>query len=185
MSLNYSSPSRWYGGQEKKKRSKRKAKKPERNFLKVGDVFTSRRLEWMKREGGCLYPLYEGQTSEPVTYCETVTAKDADGNEYEVMKEDERDDARHSPARGKARFVVLRVDMCGGGYAHGPGDYFSDGLHVTARKLKKDGSFNPRGEKVRFYMSGDFIGMIEPEEVEIVGRMKMNFKPDTTQGTPA
>jgi hypothetical protein len=78
------------------------------------------------------------------------------------------------PTRAKAKFVVERAELEGGGTAHGPYDVYPDGWHITARRLFKNGKYNPKGEVIDFYMTGCFNYMIE--KVKIVDKMQMCFK---------
>lgn len=66
-------------------------------------------------------------------------------------------------------YVVVDVKMDGGGYGHGPGDYYPDGFHVYAQKLK-DGEYDPDGLKITFYQSGCFT-IVKPY-VDVKKRMK-------------
>lgn len=75
-----------------------------------------------------------------------------------------------------ARFVVEEAKMDGGGTGHGPHDVYPDGWHVVARLLNADGTYNPGGPKISFYMTGCFIGMVKPEEIDIVARMGRRFE---------
>jgi len=71
-----------------------------------------------------------------------------------------------------AEFVVEETKSKGGGIGHGPHDIYPNGWHVTARKLSKDGSYNPDGEVIKFYQSGAFSNKIS--EVEVVGKMEIS-----------
>jgi hypothetical protein len=83
---------------------------------------------------------------------------------------------RSDVSRREAKFVVVSTNMQGGGYGgHGPGDYYPDGLYVKARRLAADGSYDPEGELIAFYMSGCFRQMIL--EVELTGRMETRQVP--------
>lgn len=77
-----------------------------------------------------------------------------------------------APQRAKAKYVVEDAKMDGGGgrNGRGPGDIYPDGWEVTARKLRPDGTYNPKGEVIRFYQSGSFTCMIET--VQLVGKLK-------------
>jgi hypothetical protein len=77
----------------------------------------------------------------------------------------------YDESRGSALFVVESANLQGGGV-----DRFSrvaDGWYVRARRLNDDRSYNPDGEVIEFYQSGEFSGIIP--EVEVVGKMKMVF----------
>jgi hypothetical protein len=60
-------------------------------------------------------------------------------------------------SRRLATFVVEEVDN-------------SAEYRVVARRLYADGSYNPNGEQIQFYMSGDFLGIIP--DVDVVGRIE-------------
>lgn len=81
--------------------------------------------------------------------------------------------------RAKAEYVVIETSMQGGGpgmgVIFGHYDYYSNGWHVAAKRLDPGRKWNPEGEEIEFYMTGDFIDMIPPNEVRIVGKMKMRF----------
>lgn len=92
-----------------------------------------------------------------------------------LPKEIIEDQGAYDPSRATAKFVVEAANMQGGGSGNGPGDDYPDGWHVRARRLNEDGSYNPKGEAIHFYMSGFFLGMVEPKDVQIVGKMQMRF----------
>lgn len=70
-------------------------------------------------------------------------------------------------------FVVIKTQMTGGGTGHGPHDIYPDGHEVTIRQLKKDGTYDDKGQDYRFYQSGAFNCMIT--EVTPTRKMKMGF----------
>lgn len=90
-------------------------------------------------------------------------------------KTDVIDLGAYDPSRGTARFVVENARMQGGGFGHGPHDIYPDGWHVKARRLTEDGTYDPNGELIHFYMTGAFTCLIEAEDVRIVGRMQQQF----------
>lgn len=81
----------------------------------------------------------------------------------------------YDPSRAKAKFVIEIANMEGGGTGHGLGDVYPDGWHVYARRLNADGTYNPNGEVIHFYMSGDFNCKVVAEDVQVVGKMHMQF----------
>ena len=81
----------------------------------------------------------------------------------------------YDSSRATAKFVVEDANMQGGGTGHGLGDTYPDGWHVQARRLNKDESYNPEGEVICFYMSGRSTCMVEPKDLQIVGKMQMRF----------
>lgn len=80
----------------------------------------------------------------------------------------------HDPSRASAKFVVESAKMDGGGGGQG-GETYPDGWYVQARRLNEDGTYNPNGEAIRFYMTGGFTCFVEPAQVQIVGEMQMRF----------
>jgi len=76
---------------------------------------------------------------------------------------------RSDETRKNASFVVEETKMQGGCEQAG----YPDGQHVTARRLNADGTYNPTGELICFYMSGFFMNKIE--EVELRWRMDLRF----------
>lgn len=76
-------------------------------------------------------------------------------------------------SRASAKFVVESAKMQGGDTGR---DEYPDGWHVRARRLNEDDFYNPDGELIQFYMSGCFTYMIEPKDVEIVGKMEKEVK---------
>jgi hypothetical protein len=81
----------------------------------------------------------------------------------------------YDEARGTARFVVTNAKMTGGGTGHGPHDTFPDGWQIEARKLAQDGSYDPSGETIYFYMTGCFTTMVHPGELDVVDRLELSF----------
>jgi hypothetical protein len=78
----------------------------------------------------------------------------------------------YDSTRGQARFIVETARSQGGGGC-GQNDPipYPDGWYVLARRLNDDGTFNPAGEVIAFYMTGNFTCMVKPEDVKIVGEM--------------
>lgn len=79
----------------------------------------------------------------------------------------------YDPSRIKAKFVVEKTEMTGGGPAHGPNDIYPDGWQVTARRLRSDDSYDPKGELIRFYQTGCFNCMVKNPVV--VGKKRLTF----------
>ncbi len=73
-------------------------------------------------------------------------------------------------------YIVEEARMAGGGYGHGPHDYYPDGWQVTARRLALDCTYNPRAKTIRFYQSGCFIDTIK--QVPVIGKMRKTFLPE-------
>lgn len=76
-------------------------------------------------------------------------------------------------AKEAPEFVVVKTQMTGGGTGHGPHDVYPDGHEVTIRQLKKDGTYDDKGQEYRFYQSGAFNCMIT--DVAPTRKMKMGF----------
>lgn len=68
----------------------------------------------------------------------------------------------------RALYVVTETDFTGGGTGHGANDIYPDGHEVTASKLKNN-KFNPKARPVRFYQTGCFCNMVEPDKVTLAG----------------
>ena len=77
----------------------------------------------------------------------------------------------YDPSRAKAIFVVEAARMEGGDKEAS----YPDGWRVSARRLNEDESYDPNGEVIHFYMSGQFQGIIKAEDVQIVGKMQKRF----------
>lgn len=82
----------------------------------------------------------------------------------------------YDPSRAEAKFVIEAAKMQGGGTGHGPGDVFPDGWNVKARRLNNEGKYDPNGEVIEFYMSGSFTNKIDPKDVQVVGKMRMQIQ---------
>lgn len=72
-------------------------------------------------------------------------------------------------------YVVKSATVCGGGYGHGPNDYYPDGLRITARRIdddkwRKNGEIDEGEHTVEFYQSGCFTAMIEPGKVAALNK---------------
>lgn len=76
-----------------------------------------------------------------------------------------------------AQYVVEDARMTGGGSGMGDHDIFPDGHHITARRLRPDGTYDPQAEVVHFYQSGSFNCMIV--DPKIVGKMRVIVTPTT------
>lgn len=74
----------------------------------------------------------------------------------------------------KARYVVERTSLTGGGTGGMPGDIYPNGWNVLARQLSPHDTYNPLGQLIEFYQSGFFICQVK--DLEAVGKMKMTFK---------
>lgn len=64
-----------------------------------------------------------------------------------------------------SKWRVLTTCMTGGGTGHGPGDVYPDGHRVEAQRVG-------RVEKVYFYQTGCFIGMVDQKDVKLVREKK-------------
>ena len=76
-----------------------------------------------------------------------------------------------------AKYVVEATAFTGGGTGMGPHDVYPDGHHVLARRLSKNGVYDPKAKAVEFYQSGCFNCMVEPEKLIYVKTLKrvVNF----------
>jgi hypothetical protein len=81
--------------------------------------------------------------------------------------------AAYDLSRGQAEFVVEEAAMQGG--SNSGHDDRPDGWHIVGRRLNTNGTFNPVGEEIEFYMSGFSGVIIPPERVRIVRKMKKMF----------
>lgn len=74
--------------------------------------------------------------------------------------------------RPSAKFVVTRAEAAGGGTGHGPHDVYPDGWEVVAKRLNADGSYNPDGEKILFFQTGQLGQSFTClADAEVVGKM--------------
>lgn len=81
----------------------------------------------------------------------------------------------YDPSRATARFVVEVAEIRGGSTGHWSDEIYPDGWCIIARRLRKNGNYNPKGETVGFYMTGCFPCMVAPRDVKIIGKKKMRF----------
>lgn len=77
-------------------------------------------------------------------------------------------------SRGTAEFVVELAKKRGDDMGNNLAESNPRGWLIWARRLNTDGTYDPSGEVIKFYMSG-YSPTIEPEEVEIIRQMKMLF----------
>jgi hypothetical protein len=102
--------------------------------------------------------------SQPVGYSNPDTPRGKPTQWLEI------ETGAYDPSRGKALFVVEKANSQGGSIGgHSPHDVFPDGWHIEARRLREDGTYNPRGEVIEFYQTGYFNCMVPI--VERVGRV--------------
>jgi len=78
----------------------------------------------------------------------------------------------YDESRGLAKFVVEEAEMEYGKVEHND-PVHALGWKVLARRLHKNGNYNPKGEVIDFYQGGD--STCEISEVELVGKMKKTF----------
>lgn len=76
--------------------------------------------------------------------------------------------------RGRAYFIVEEARLSGGG-DDGRGCNYPDGWHITARRLTPGSSYDPEGEVIQFYMTGDFCCKVMLSDVRIAGKMKKHY----------
>lgn len=151
-----------------------------KNLPNVGDVITSPNFAYGYYEDAeRKFVVVDGRTkTRPVMSHvgedERVAAAAESGTAPPKMRTTEL--SAYDPSRSTAKFIVEAAAMEGGGSGgHGPGDDYPDGWHVKARRLNQDGSYDPDGEVIGFYMTGHFNCMINPKEVQVVGKMQMRF----------
>jgi len=76
-----------------------------------------------------------------------------------------------------AKYVVEVEKMCGGGTGMFTHDTYPDGHHVLVRRLSKTDVYDSNGSAVKFYQSGCFNCVVEPEKLIYVKTLKrvINF----------
>ncbi len=72
-------------------------------------------------------------------------------------------------------WVVEEARLTGGGTGHGPGDVYPDGWHITARLLRPNGTYDPKGVTLQFYQDGCFTTVIEGCVKTRTLKMKRDF----------
>ncbi|TRZ42337.1 hypothetical protein D4S03_12370 [bacterium] len=144
-----------------------------------GDVITSKRFQFGYLNYDGKPPIQVGQGSPEHIVGRSLTddeiVAEIKGTGSMPPKWKNFDYGVPDESRGTAEFVVIENDMQGGGTAMGYDVYPDDGWHIVAKRLDKDGQWDPDGEEIAFYMTGYFIDMIPPEEVTIVRHMAMHF----------
>lgn len=150
-----------------------------KNLPDVGDIITSSKFAYgyYEREDKKLITIDGTTKKHPVTSYvnedERVSLAAKSGKVPPKTRTVEL--GAYDVSRAKAKFVVEKANMQGGGTGHGPGDVYPDGWHVVARRLNDNGTYDQNGELIQFYMSGCFICMVEPKNVRIVGKMQLRF----------
>jgi len=117
------------------------------------------------------YIVSEHLTDEEIVDIVLKTQKMPKGGDLWI----DRDYGSPDLTRAKAEYVVVEARMQGGGTGHGPHDVFPDGWHVIAKRLKPGRKWDPGGEEITFYMTGCFTNLIPPNEILVVGKMKLGF----------
>ncbi len=87
----------------------------------------------------------------------------------ESLKNDAFDETRPG-----ATFVVIRAEAAGGGTGHGPNDVYPDGWEIIAQRLNADGSYDPDGERILFYQTGQLGSHCYTcqADAEVIGKMR-------------
>ena len=134
--------------------------------LQVGDVF-------MLKSGMTVY------TKISKRFCYTNTPDDEkvihDVKVGSILKDEtKKTKKKYYTTFMRGEYVVIETNFGGGGTGMGPHDVYPDGWKVIARKLKRDGTYNPEGRIISFYQSGCFTAM--NEYVPRIRKMKMTFK---------
>lgn len=81
----------------------------------------------------------------------------------------------HDESRGRAEFVVESACMQGGARGNRHTSERPDGWHVSARRLRDDGTYDPDGEVIDFYMSVFFTNAVPLTDVTVTRKMRMMF----------
>lgn len=146
-----------------------------KNLPNMGDIITSPKFAFgYYDDEDKKFITVDGTTTErPVTYFVGEDGRVALAAQSGKIPPKKRtvELGANDPSRATAKFVVETANMQGG--SHGFGDDYPDGWHVRARRLSEDGSYDPKGEVIRFYMSGGFTCVVN--DVKIVGKMQMRF----------
>ncbi|MBP6256487.1 hypothetical protein KA405_01920 [Patescibacteria group bacterium] len=165
----------------------------QKNFLQVGDVFkaTYPMRVYFSKDGSnievSLFPDFNTLTDELEknfgkelkAFCNVCKLVDWDDIQKLIRNGYNRDQlyaVKNTGANAKflcGEYVVTATSITGGGTGHATHDIYSDGHRVTAKKLKKNGSWDPNGKEISFYQSGSFTCV--NTDVEVVREMKMSF----------
>ncbi len=119
----------------------------------------------------------DGRTRRMIVQVELSTSESHEqAIQTGVMPErwQEVDLAVYDESRGNALFVVEEARLTGG-ESDLRGGRYPDGWRVRARRLGTDDLYDPSGELIEFYLSESFVHKLDPQEVEIVGKMQMRF----------
>lgn len=148
--------------------------------LKVGDVIASGRFS------GAHYELGSGGPEDiqrDVAYIDGETHGACPVPCY--LSEDERvslaassgkipprtvdvDISAHDPTRGSAGFVIEAIDT--------RSQYHSTSIHITARRLRDDGSYDPTGEIITFSTHPDLgYNLCRERDLRVVRHMQVQF----------
>lgn len=73
--------------------------------------------------------------------------------------------------RSYAKFVVVQAGYAGGGGAQG-GETYDNEWQVFAQKLLPNGTYDPDGEIIVFFMTGSYEGTVDPKDITFVGHMQ-------------
>lgn len=150
-----------------------------KNLLNIGDIIISEKFAfgYYDSEDRKLITIDGTTTKHPVTFYVNEEERIATAAKSGKVPSKTRtvDLGAYDQSRRKAKFVVESANMQGGGTGHGPGDVYPDGWHVQARRLNNNGTYDPKGEVIRFYMSGCFTCIIDKSDVKVVGKMQMWF----------
>lgn len=152
---------------------------PKDKLPQIGDIIASPKFAYGYYDGEDKKIVsIDGQTKkQPVTFTIGEDERVAEAARTGKIPPKTRrvDLGAYDKSRGGAKFVVENAALEGGGTGHGPFDVYPDGWHVTARRLKKDGTYDPSGECITFYMTGSFTIMVDSKDLRIVGKMERSF----------
>lgn len=147
---------------------------PEERFPVVGDIITSENFTFGRLHSDCSVQIMPGQSRhvETLRISEEERVKTAAKTGNILPKYFEVDVSANDESRMDAEFVVECALMDGGdkGLGMTQAEVTPDGWHIKARRRSDDGSNNPEGEVVDFYLSGYFKNQLDPDDVSIIGK---------------
>lgn len=73
-------------------------------------------------------------------------------------------------------WLVISVQMNGGGNGHGAHDVYPDGHEVTIQMLPYGSKIPNNDYTIKFYQTGCFRNMIDPSEIELVKELKLKVE---------
>ncbi len=152
---------------------------PNKTWPLVGDVIRSKRFVNGYHFGGEQKRVVVGASSSTLL----VEREMSDGELTEYILKNRQmpaskrlivDVGNSDDSRSVSDFVVIEVLLQDGRVARKFYDS-TEGWRVVAKKLDSGMIWNDSGEEIEFEMTGGFVDNIPPEDIEIVGKMKMKF----------